>query len=157
MFPRTGSKTTDCAIPEQLPPGAFQQLIPLKVTRVETLPRTIQMATDNKAFIVDWRERVEAAFPATDKFEDGWGYHYRQGRVHYINACPDRQSMLKLFSTCFSECGVEHVNLGYGLRVMQRGKLANQVLDHFGFTPDKGFLLGQKTLQVSDIGAWEAV
>jgi len=167
LFPRTGSKTAECSIPEQLPPGAFQNLIDVKVTRVETLPATITMMTRSKATVVDWRERVEANFSAQDEFEDGWGFHYRKGRMHYINACPDRQTLLSLIAARLSECDIPSVDLGQGLRVATRGKLvmafnygpdtitlSDEVLAHFGFTETTGFVLGQRTLQVSDIGAW---
>jgi len=167
MFPRTGSKTAECSIPDQLPPGVFQNLIDLKVTRVETLPRTIQMITNNKCAVVDWRERIEADFPAEDMFEDGWGFHYRTGRIHYINACPERQTLLKLLAPRLQEANIAHVDLGRGLRITTRGKLvmafnygpdavtlSEQVLEHFGFDNNTGFALGQETLQVSDISAW---
>jgi len=169
LFPRTGSKTNECSIPDQLPPGAFQSLIPLKVTRVETLPANIQMSTDNKATVVDWRERVEADFSAEDRFEDGWGFHYRNGTVHYFNACPDRETLINLIADRLAEGHIAHVDLGRGLRVMTRGKLAmafnygpnavtlsDTVLNHFGFNRDKGFVLGQHTLEVSDLAAWSA-
>ncbi len=167
MFPRTGSKTAECSIPEQLAPGAYQRLLNLKVTRVETLPPMIQMTTENKAAIVDWRERIEADYAAQDAFEDGWGFHYRQGQYHYINACPQQPTLLKLFTERLQEAGIAHIDLGRGLRIAQRGQLtmafnygpditelSDEVLAHFGFNPNQGFLLGQKTLHVSDIGAW---
>lgn len=167
MFPRTGSKTAECAIPDQLPPGVFQNLIDIKVTRVETLPGTIQMMTSNKAAVVDWRERIEAGFPAQDLFEDGWGFHYRQGRVHYINACPERQTLLQLLSARLKECSIPHIDLGPGLRVAVRGKLviafnygpddvilSKEVLRLYGFEESTGFALGQQTLPVTGISAW---
>jgi len=38
VAPRTGSKTADFQIPQELPPGRLQQLIPISVLRVESLP-----------------------------------------------------------------------------------------------------------------------
>jgi len=169
MFPRTGSKTAECSIPDQLPPGVFQNLIDIKVTRVETLPRTIQMITNNNAVVVDWRERIEAGFAAEDRFEDGWGFHYRTDRIHYFNACPERQTLLQLLTARLDECNIPHVDLGRGLRVAVRGKLvmafnygpdavtlSEKVLKHYGFNENTGFALGQQTLQVSDICAWNS-
>jgi len=167
MFPRTGSKTTECSIPDQLPPGVFQNLINIKVTRVETLPASTEMVTNNNAVVVDWRERVDADFPAQDLFEDGWGFHYRTQRVHYINACPERQTLLQLLAARLQECNIPCVDLGPGLRVAVRGKLvmafnygpdnvtlSNEVLTHYGFEESSGFALGQQTLSVSGISAW---
>lgn len=169
MFPRTGSKTAECAIPEQLPPGAFQQLIELKITRVETLPKTESMTTNNKAEVVDWRERVEAAFPAQDLFSDGWGFHYRNKQVHYINACPNRTTLIALIEARLQESGVEHVNLGQGLRVAQRGELtmafnygpgsievSEEIQRHYGLNKTADFVIGKALLQVGDLCAWRS-
>ncbi len=167
MFPRTGSKTAECSIPDQLPPGVFQNLIDIKVTRVETLPNAIRMTTNNQATVVDWRERIEANFPAEDVFDDGWGFHYRNSRIHYINACPDRQTLLALLAARLDECNIPYVDLGPGLRVAVRGKLAmafnygpnpvtlsDHLLKHYGFSEKTGFSLGQPALKPADIGAW---
>lgn len=170
LFPRTGSKTTDGWIPEQLPPGAFQQLIDLKITRVETLPKAISMTTNDNACIVDWRERVEATFAAEDQFDDGWGFHFRQGRVHYINACPDRKTLLTLIAQRLDESGVAHFDLGPGLRITQRGELTlafnygpepAQITDaiqrHYGFDEGSGYLVGQALLPIGDLCAWKSI
>lgn len=168
LFPRSGSKTSECSIPEQLPPGAFQQLIDIRVSRVESLPRSIEMITDNKSTTIDWRERVEADFAAQDVFEDGWGFHYMQDRTHYINACPDQATLLKLIAARLSECRLEHMDLGPGLRVTKRGKLAfafnygpkstnltNELLVHFGYEKSAGFMLGCAELCPGEIAAWQ--
>ncbi len=167
MFPRTGSKTTECAIPDQLPPGDFQQLIDLKVTRVETLPKAIRMTTKNNVQVVDWRERVEATFPAEDAFEDGWGFHFQQKQVHYINACPDRASLLSLLQARLNESGIHSLNLGDGLRIMQRGELSmafnygpdevlvtEELQQHFCNENPSRVILGQPLLQAGDLCAW---
>jgi len=170
MFPRTGSKTAECSIPDQLPPGAFQNLINVKVTRVETLPKSISMVTSKKASVIDWRERVEADFAAQDTFEDGWGFHYRNKRVHYINACPDRNTLLSLFEERFRECGVETMNLGNGLRIAQRGALtmafnygpepvaiSENIQHHFGTGKSTEFVIGQASIQVGEVCAWRSI
>jgi len=169
MFPRTGSKTSECSIPEQLPPGAFQPLIDIKVTRVETLPKSISMITTNQSVVVDWRERVEANFPAEDKFADGWGFHFRKDRVHYINGCPELGSLLKLIKSILNECGVAYVKLNDGLRIMQRGdltlafnygprpvELSNDILCHFGSKKGARILIGHPNLAVGELCAWTA-
>ena len=169
MFPRTGSKTADCWIPDQLPPGAFQQLIDIKITRVETLPKSISMTTDQEATVIDWRERVEAAFPAEDHFEDGWGFHYRRERVHYINACPDRKTLLSLIEARLQESGIDHIDLGPGLRIARRGELtlafnygpesidiSDAILRLHRFDKKAGFVIGQSALQVGDVCAWSS-
>lgn len=167
MFPRTGSKTADCWIPDQLPPGAFQQLIDLKVTRVETLPKSISMTTSKNANVIDWRERVEAKFPAEDEFDDGWGFHYRQQKVHYINACPDHATLLSLIEGRLREAGITHIDLGRGLRITQRGELtlafnygpesaviSDEILRQYRYNEAAGFVIGERSIKVGGLCAW---
>lgn len=168
LMPRAGSKTEHCNIPDQLPPGAFQQLINVQVTRVETLPSFAGMTTNKQSRIEHWRERVAADFPANEQFDDGWGFHYQAGRVHYINACPDRATLLSLFAARLTEIGIAHTDLGRGLRVSRRGQLLmafnygpeavqldKQFLQLFNCDTEAGLVLGQRTLNVGSIVAWK--
>ncbi len=167
MFPRTGSKTADCGIPQPLPPGAFQSLLNIKVTRVETLPPEIDMTTDQNSRIIDWRERVEADFPANERFPDGWGFHYSKGETHYINACPDKNTLISLLDTRLKAAGIKTIDLGAGLRLSRRGalqlafnygpdetELSEDILSAFNFDESAGFLIGDASLQVGDVAAW---
>lgn len=167
LFPRTGSKTAECSIPDQLPPGAFQQLINLKVTRVETLPKSESMTTGKKAEVVDWRERIDADFPPEDQFVDGWGFHFRNKNIHYINACPNRTTLLSLIEARLHESGIVPVDLGPGLRIMQRGELtlafnygpepvviSDEIQRHYGLENGASFVIGKPSLQVGELCAW---
>lgn len=167
MFPRTGSKNSECAIPNNLPPGAFQSLLPITVNRVETLPAGIEMHTDNNHCVIDWRERIAAKFDAEESFDDGWGFHYRQQNIHYFNGCPDRETLLDLLHVRLSEAELEPINLGTSLRVARRGnlvwafnygpetaELSDAVLARFKFDQDKGFLISQQTLEIGGVALW---
>jgi len=167
MFPRTGSKTHVCAIPDSLPPGAFQSLLDIKVTRVESLPADIELSTDKNRQIVDWRERVESGFAANETFDDGWGFHYRNDRVHYFNACPNRETLLQLLEERLAEATLDPINLGSGLRITERGDLVwafnygpgraelnTEIQGRFGFNESDEFLIGQAVLDVGDIATW---
>jgi beta-galactosidase len=51
IAPRAGSKTVDFQIPPQLPPGRLQELIPITVLRVESLP-------EFAPFLVRWNSAL---------------------------------------------------------------------------------------------------
>ncbi len=169
MFPRTGSKTNECAIPEPLPPGAFQSILDIKVTRVESLPANIAMQTNKQNTIINWRERVESSIVANETFDDGWGFHYQNNRVHYFNGCPNRDTLLTLLTQQLANAELDPINLGRGLRLTQRGdlvwafnygpgdaELSNHILERFGFQPSNGFLIGQEKLHIGDVAAWKS-
>ena len=170
MFPRTGSKTSECGIPDNLPPGAFQSLIDIKVTRAESLPPGVSLSTEKNHTLVDWRERIDAGFDAEDCFEDGWGFHYRHGRVHYFNACPNRDTLLALLMERLSDAGAKPIDLGRGLRISKRGELVwafnygpdtaslnDTVLQRFHFCETQGFVLGQQNIDIGSVALWRAI
>jgi len=115
LFPRTGSKTSACSIPDTLPPGAFQTLLDIKITRTESLPADLELITDKKHRMVDWRERVDSALIANDSFDDGWGFHYQHNKVHYFNACPSRETLLTLIEERLTDAGLKPVFRAPGL------------------------------------------
>ncbi|MBX2835930.1 MAG: beta-galactosidase [Gammaproteobacteria bacterium] len=97
---RTGSKTDELHIPGELPPGAFQQLIDLQVVRSESLPQwhteIAQHDHLGEISITDWREHCRTGLTPKAQFPDGWGFHYQQNTVHYLNACPTQTSLIQL-------------------------------------------------------------
>ncbi len=125
LFPRTGSRTTESAIPDALPPGAFRQLIDVTVVRSETLPpeecpvaRGAETST-----VMSWRERIRSPLTPIATFDDGWGFHYTKGRVHYINAIPEPQSLERLLQAIGQRCGLTITTMPEGVRTRRRGQL----------------------------------
>jgi len=167
LFPRAGSKTSECAIPAELPPGALQKLINIKITRVESLPPTAQIQTDQGTVLVDWRERVDTEITANEQCPDGWGFHYQQDNVHYFNACPVQEDLIKLMSARLNDAGINHHDLGRGLRIQRYGlltmafnygpeqvTLTQELLSNFGYIPENGFVLGTAVLNPAELSAW---
>jgi beta-galactosidase len=87
--PRTGSKTRDFAIPGQLPPGDLQNILPLKIVRVESLrPGSVN---EGEGFIVrHWLEDVETALPATHRIDYGRGVVFAADKRRYVACWPDQ-------------------------------------------------------------------
>ena len=175
MFPRTGSRTTECSIPDALPPGALRGLIDLTVVRTETLPPELRLearvapgtgmsadgATGLPLVLGHWRERVRSELAPRARFADGWGFHYAAGRVHYLNALPADDSLERLLGGLLDEHGVPVRTLAQGLRTRRRGNV--RFAFNFGpGTQDLGtvlrakgpFLLGGAELPPAGVAAW---
>lgn len=166
LFPRTGSKTAEFSIPSTLPPGEFRRLIDVRVVRIETLPPTEQPEAAGVTTHA-WRECIESALEPEARFDDGWGFHYRSGSTHYINAIPDRRGLRTLLEPILRDAGLEPRDLGAGLRIRRLGEvtfafnvgpgsvtLDGRLPDSAGM-PDSGpLLIGERTLGVGDVAAW---
>jgi beta-galactosidase len=96
IAPRTGSKTADFQIPPDLPPGGLQKLIPLTVTRVESLPVKAPLSVTWNSIHYEchgWLEHVRSGIEPFIRTESGLGIAYRHGKLNYLAALPD-QSLL---------------------------------------------------------------
>lgn len=156
--PRSGSKTDQYSIPDQLAPGTLQALIPLKVICTESLPDFVAMPTQRIGSIAHrWRERIESALPAADHFDDGWGFYYRHNNVHYLNCCLEDDSLRSFIADRLGDAHIKAINCSEGLRITRYGKLtfafnygpSVETLDHEG-----EFLIGQSAIAAGDVAVW---
>jgi beta-galactosidase len=116
LGPRSGSKTASFCIPDGLAPGVLQALVPLTVTRVESLRDGV--AEPAEGFTVTrWREDVESELEP--ELADGAGravVSYQNG-VRYCSVWPDRALLTLLVERMAGEAGVELHDLPEGIRV----------------------------------------
>ncbi|MDQ2694630.1 MAG: beta-galactosidase [Pseudomonadota bacterium] len=162
--PRSGSKTAAYHIPANLPPGPLQRLLPLRVTRVESLRPGIAEAVDyaGKQFAVSrWREFVESRLVPLARFADGGGALYESHRRRYLAGWPEAELRRALLADLCREAGVSTVKLPLGLRLRRRGN----VQFAFNYGPDTvsvpaaantPFLLGAARIGPGDLAAWPA-
>jgi len=155
--PRCGSKTEEYSIPLSLPPAALQSLLPIKVTRVESLPDFASVTSANGCSAVRWREKVSCEMEAESEFPDGWGFYYCKDRYHYMNACLDTDSLLEFMGARLSQAGIAIHPCSEGLRIRRNGSL----MFAFNFGPeivelDSGheYVLGGATLDVAKVAVW---
>ena len=155
--PRCGSKSCEYSIPEILPPDALQSLLPVKVTRVESLPDFVTIASNNGFNAVRWREKVCSELEAVSTFPDGWGFYYRSKQYHYLNACLDDASLLKFMSDRLADAGISVKPCSEGLRLCQRGSL----LFAFNYGPESEtfdssgeLLVGSRELEPGGVAVW---
>jgi len=167
LMPRVGSKTFDNNIPNDLPPGLFQQLIPIKVHRVESLPDFIQLPLSNQLTAQHWRESILSEIQPEETFEDGLGFHYRYNNVHYLNACLNETSLVNCLSSILVDAGIPVTRLPDGVRTRVTKGAAwafnfgpnsapiTEPLRHaFGLSSDKEWLLGGSELPPGGVAMW---
>jgi beta-galactosidase len=120
--PRGGSKTQDFQIPANLAPGPLQALIPLVVTRVESLRDAVAM--DGAGFAaLRWVEHVDTQLTPQLRLADGRGVAYRHGGVTYLAAWLDDAGLQIVMRDAAQRAGVGICPLPEGLRLRRAGDL----------------------------------
>jgi beta-galactosidase len=115
--PRSGSRTSEFAIPEGLPPGV---LFPGKVSRAESLRPGLEHAGDGWA-IAHWLEHVETTAQPELVATDGTVASWREGRVRYLAAWPTADFAQTILAKAAQDAGLETHILPEGLRIRRAG------------------------------------
>lgn len=120
--PRSGSKTENFGIPSDLPPGTLQSLLPIKVTRVESLPEGWSEA--GKGFeLSGWLEHIESDLQAEILLNNGMPAVIRNGKLRYICGGPDQRLLSQLIQRMAGETGTQTSQLDEDLRIRRSGNL----------------------------------
>ncbi len=156
---RTGSKTKAFNIPSDLPPGPLQSLIPIKVTRVESLREGVFEHGDD--FVIShWIEHIETKLSPDVCLQNGQGVVYSNGPVRYVAAWPDAALLQKILGAAVREAGLETINLaGKALRVRRTQDLCfafNYGADActLNFVDGADFVLGSPHLEPAGVAIW---
>ncbi|MER3482280.1 MAG: beta-galactosidase [Meiothermus sp.] len=162
--PRSGSKTESVNIPDNLPPGKLEELLPLKVTRVESLrPGLVTTVTwEGQGYETSiWREWVESdKLQPSATFEDGKGAVWRSGNRHYLAFWPTKGFLTNYLGVIAQEVGLQTHTLPEGLRLRRRGNLTFA----FNYTAnprpltlpgDTQFVLGGRTVEPYGVSVWK--
>ncbi len=113
--PRSGSKTQHFAIPEKLAPGELADLIPIKVTRVESLRAGLKESEQDWS-ISRWREDIEGE--AEIEFGDRRrGVVFRRGHARYLAAWADQTLLGRVIGKMAKEARIDLVPMKKGLRL----------------------------------------
>jgi len=105
LGPRSFSKTQEYQVPSNLAPGLLQQLIPLRVVRVESLAdfwshtinsnKNFQTTNITQSLTVSrWREFIETDLEPRFISDDNWGLLYQHQNITYINSCMEQDPHL---------------------------------------------------------------
>jgi beta-galactosidase len=163
--PRSGAKTRDFSIPQNLPPGPLADLIDIRIRQVSSFRPTVTLSV---AGVVSgrgtrWRDDVEAGagVAVLARFADGRPAVVASGRTHYLATWPDAGLLAAVMRHLAGEAGLATHDLPAGVRLRRRGDL------HFAFNygpeawtvPDaegKLFVLGSARIAPQDLAAWRA-
>ena len=163
--PRSGSKTPLFAIPDGLPPGALQQVLPMQVLEVESLRASLTPRIsigDEEGIALHWRDHVRAAGDTNidARFDDDWPAVLSNGRVRYVAGWLSHALHRALLAQMANEAGLPITLLPEGLRIRRRGGVTFAF--HFGTAPvdvpaptDADFVLGKRTLRTGEVCAWK--
>jgi len=171
LFPGTASRNEEYQIPNTLAPGLLQKLLDVKVVRSESLPPHERLiasdAQSNTVTCHQWRERIESELPPKAIFQDGWGFHYQQDRIHYINSIPESTDLISLTGSLLAEAGVAGYNLGPYLRTQKigpwrvafnYGEKTINLTESTGKIPDyeakTTLIIGSKHLNQGEVAVW---
>ena len=119
---RTGSKTEHFHIPADLPPGALQQLIPLRVAHVSALRASPELNLRGDGIFGKWQggiwhELITSALTPQAKTEDGEGIFYSHNNQHYLGLCLDDASLYQLMGHLLQLARVAKQDLPEDLRI----------------------------------------
>lgn len=160
--PRCGSKTPDVHIPENLPPGPLQTLLPLKVTQVASMRPGLADTVRGEGLegaVVRWREWLETDLPALASFPDGEKAIVAHERRIYIAGWPDERLLDALILRGARLAGLECTALPEDLRLRRRGNVVFAF--NYGPTPRQApalagarFVLGSQSIPGHGLSAW---
>ena len=121
--PRTGSKTQNFQIPPELPPGPLGQLMPIKITRVESLPDFVSLPLQSVNYRCRlWLEHVRTDLKPFIQLADGHGIAYRNGKMTYLTSWAEQSLLDKMVEDLLNAEGFKLSELPSGVRVRTRGR-----------------------------------
>ncbi len=128
LGPRSGSKTERFQIPSELPPGPLQTLMPVRVTRVESLRPGLEagLVWEGERFTAGtWREWIEpvegSGAVAKGHFDDGRGAVWRSGEARYLGFWPGAPFLGRFLAHLAEVAGLQARPLPPDVRLRRRG------------------------------------
>jgi beta-galactosidase len=129
--PRTASKTPNFQIPGTLPPGALQNLMPIEVTRVESLRPgleiPLQRAGMEDASFIKWREFTEALPGAKATpirmTQDNQAALWQADKRYYLTGVLEEQPLTNLIAQMAQEADLPVMLFPDGIRARDFGTL----------------------------------
>jgi beta-galactosidase len=126
IAPRAGSKTADFQIPQELPPGRLQELIPISVLRVESLPEFAPIVVNWNSDLYEghtWLEHVRTNLPPFIQLQNGQGVAYRHGKISYLGILPDQTLLNGIVEELVQAEHLKVEKLPMDIRSRERGAL----------------------------------
>ncbi|MBB4065355.1 beta-galactosidase GanA [Gellertiella hungarica] len=156
--PRSGSRDRHFQIPDALPPGPLQDLVPLRVTQVSSLRPGLADAVSGMVSgqAVRWRESIKTTADILSRFSNGDPALIAKDNIHYLGCWPDESLLTNVIAHMVRKAELETVPLPPHVRLRRRGDLV------FAFNygpspwvcPGEDFVLGGSQLEPCSVAAW---
>jgi len=119
--PRSGSKTVNFSIPDRLAPDLPQNLLDLRVARVDSTNSTMEVPVKGGGTVHGWRERVEGKAETIIADEEDFPVLVAQGRLSYLAASGDKALLQRIADQLIADAGLVPLSLPAGVRCRKRG------------------------------------
>jgi beta-galactosidase len=164
LGPRSGSKTADFQIPQELPPGDFASFLGVKVRRVESLRPGVAIAIRELpgAHFLGWREFIALGDGAEAALwsDDGEVALSRRGGYYYLAGSPNDELLDALLRRLLAEAEAPILELPQDIRVRDNGPLryvfnyGPEPADISNIAGDAVFVLGDTILPPCGVAAF---
>ena len=141
--PRTGAKTADFQLPENLAPGPLSDWIGLTITRVDALPRNHPMPLEwngEKGQVSVWHEEARGHAATSGHVDNGDGKGKaliaQSNKARYLLGWPDQKILKSILKDVLHDAGLPTHDLPAYLRMRQRGAMT--IFTNYG--PDPVFI-----------------
>jgi beta-galactosidase len=156
---KSGSKTADFAIPEALPPALPDDILSVRVSRIETLRADTPVPVKGVGTFKFWREYLEvgAGTGTVLSAEDGVPALVAKGNHYYLGGWPDEDLLLSILRGLSEQTGLAMRELPDGVRLRRHGQHVFAL--NYGAEPfdladigwSRGLLLGEAVLAPSGV------
>lgn len=121
--PRSGSKTPDFAIPETLPPALPDDVLGVRVARIETLRADTPVRVKSGGTLQFWREYLEIGADTETLLsaEDEVPALVAKANRHYLGGWPDQKLMRSILQPMVAAAGLTTFDLPEGVRLRRHG------------------------------------
>ena len=160
--PRTGSRTVDGHIPDDLPPGPLASRLPFRVARVESLRPGAEPAVIHGHARLSgrlWREHLETDLPPRARFDDGAPAWVAHMGWHYLATWPEPALFDVIATAVAAEAGLTPAPLPPAVRIRSRDGVRfafNYAADSrpTPAPPNADYVLGGPELGAAGVAAW---
>lgn len=158
--PRSGSKTRNFAIPQNLPPGPLAELIPFAVQEVSSLRPGLTDYVEGAVSggVERWRESVRErqGSEVLARFADGLPALLRSDRYWYLAAWPGEDLLAAVLRLSVERCGLDAIELPEGIRLRRRGDwvFAFNYSETDWAVPEADMVMGDTVLAPGGVAIW---
>lgn len=167
---RSGSRTADLRIPDQLAPGALTALTGVTVDRVDGLrpaaEPALTLTNGHRGHALRWRDMLDmqrTTASVLSRFDDGEPAILQQNSVSYLTAWLDEDSLLAVLEAECRDADIATVALPQGVRLRRRGTLCfafNYAPESRwlpdGLMPESGRVTGNQQLPAAGVSIWRS-